>query len=338
MFSNLFNEAPVPILCTDGNGFIVYSNAAMNIMVQKEQETLLGQHISEFATEDSKEAINHVLHDPELNPKLELRLHVQTGIPLTVRASISINKEECIWFFENRSEYNEFIIEQKRFQTLPKEYGHNINNLLTVILSATQLIEMDLEDNSPFLEDLQDITEASNRAATQTRLFMNMGRLEHIDQKVIELDRFIKEKRGLFGQLLGSSQNITWEKNCTIYGNPHSFQIAIAMSIIHLKDISPQRVWALSMQSVSITSPFSTQTVGVVSGNYACVSIYDREFPAFDKIQYTEMYTEHDEAPLLAPVWDSVTKLKGSIVQRKTQRQHRSISLFIPLSIKEESL
>ena len=110
-----------------------------------------------FIRKDYTDRYLEALKEPELYPTLQLFIKNNQDADIPVQLTINPVEDGLLWYIEDRSEAFNLALEQKRLQNFPKEYGHNINNLLTVILSATQLIEMDIEEDSELHVDLKDI-------------------------------------------------------------------------------------------------------------------------------------------------------------------------------------
>ena len=222
--------------------------------------------------------------------------------------------------------------ENQRYRTFPKEYGHNINNLLTVILSAAQLIEMDIEEDSPLHEDLSDITTAANRAALQTRLFMNMGRQSHMKFAHINVGAFVTQHQEYLSAISGISELSFAPFNHWVYANTASLITIITMSIGYFRNADTNIPLALDLQLVDVTEPFASQGTGLMPEQYVCISIFDQSFAMLPNILVDSIYIDNDESPLLFSVWDIIIRLRGSLVQRKNQCGQQAVSLYLPLS------
>lgn len=338
MSFTVYHDAPFPIVHTQMNGEILFCNASCERLLQLQSKAFLHKPISALFPSHVHAQLDQMIQDPELLPfiKANIPLTQQTlEIELFVQAQPTGN---LFWYFKDHTKYNELLREKERGQTLPRKYGHDINNLLTVIISAAQLIEMDLEENSPFHEDIADITEAAHRAATQTKLFMNIGRQEYIRHKRISLQSFFQTHQDLCMHLFGSTYSAPKMNNDVVIANTNSIEIAIIMSTMHLKKSYPSTQWALSLHDVVLHPPDASQTFGLLSGAYACISISNPEFTQLHSIASSDRYIYHTEAPMLNPVWISMIHCRGTVIQRKTQKGHMAISLYIPLCLDEETL
>ena len=336
MYSSFFQDAPIPILCTDREGTIIYANARMESILQKSKTLLQQTAIQEHIVPVQHTVIDSMLSDPALHPQAKVQFFRGKQDIAVLDVSISQNENSIMWFCEDNRKIEQLEKEKKQLQTLPKEYGHSINNLLTVILSATQLIEMDLEEESEIYQDIQDISEAALRAAAQTRLFMQLGRQDRLHHARVSLDDFHTKHLGFLKTLWGEAA-LHWQHGLHYVGNEHALLIAISMTWIHLQQRSPHTKWAFSLQEVELSHQVAVNCCGLNGGNYVCICFFDEGFENFLSLHTQDMYITQEESPLLAPVWDAIIRLSGSIIHSKNQRGQRGISLFIPLISKEET-
>ena len=59
--------------------------------------------------------------------------------------------------------------------------------------------------------------------------------------------------------------------------------------------------------------------------------IQNSDFSAQPDFHTTNEFHEHDEGALLTGLWDSIVRLRGSIIQRRTPEGRRALSLYVPL-------
>lgn len=333
--SQLLQDSPFPVMHTRKDGAILYCNASCERLLHIQGSHWEDKNIINLFPVDQQSNIEQLIVDPELFPHVELIFRLETQV-LELDIFAQNISDGLLWFFKDETKYNELIREKERNQTIPQKYGHDINNFLTVIISATQLIEMELEPESPFHEDISDILEASHRAAVQTKQFMNIGRQEHINHTAFSLVSFLVDHQTRFTELLGQEYALPSLEDDTVYANENSIEIAIIMSVMHLKKIRPRQNWALSLHEVSLRPPLSNQTFGVLCGKYACISISNIEEENLKAMISNGQYIKHCESPLLVPVWNSMTHCRGTIIEREREKDLYAVSLYIPLNLDEE--
>ncbi len=333
------NEAPISIILTKDDGEILFANISASLMLQQTKESLIEQKLQSFIPKHAQETFLAMLHDPELHPsnsstfcnsKLEL---------LAVHLTVSKLAVGYLWYIESREEYNNLQKELKLLKNLPKEYGHDINNLLTVILSAAQMIELEVEEDHIIMEDLSDIGEAAQRAASQTRLFMNLGRQASIRKEHFDLHDLLVSQKQSFESILQSPMHYDLAPApCSIFAAKSDILIAINLLMLHMREKSTAKEFVLETRVAMISPPFSSHVAGLLSSQYVICTLRDKDFPMMEEYLNSDHFHEPDESPLLSVTWEALIRARGSIVQRHSPHKQRCISLYIPeLKPQEES-
>ena len=158
-------DAPIAIIQTDLKYTIYEVNAATCILFKKPRKEMIDKILPSLIGSDNRFAA--MFEDPETTAVVEGKIIGVNEGKIDVRVQVSKNGESYCWFIENRTEINQLKTHLNNLKRLPREYGHDINNLLTVILSAAQMIQFDTPEDHELQEDISDIIKASNRAAAR---------------------------------------------------------------------------------------------------------------------------------------------------------------------------
>ncbi len=81
--------------------------------------------------------------------------------------------------------------------------AHDFNNLLTVIQGYSQLSLMDLGEDSPLRENIEEIKQASERAANLTRQLLAFSRRQLLEMKVLDLNSILKDLEKMLRRVIG---------------------------------------------------------------------------------------------------------------------------------------
>ena len=81
--------------------------------------------------------------------------------------------------------------------------AHDFNNILSVILSYTELLLEDLKPEDPFRADLGEIHKAGLRAAALTRQLLAFSRQQVLQPRVIDLNETLEGLETMLRRLLG---------------------------------------------------------------------------------------------------------------------------------------
>ena len=330
---NFQDDAPIAILFTDLQYNIQYANSAACILLRNAPENLINQNLTSLICSSNTDSFHAIFDDPESNPVAEGNIQTANHPSIPVRLSVSHQEEKLCWYVENRQEILHLKNKIESLRALPQEYGHDINNLLTVILSATQMIQFDTEESNPIHEDLHDIIVASNRAAAKTRLFMHLGRKLVIKQESFNIDKLIHDITPILRDVLGRDTPFKIDlqaSNAILHAPFVSVQASILHLFAHARITKPNSCFVLETRLQYIDGLFASHAIGLANGNYAIVTLREDNFPMNDMILNKDDYFAPDEGDELCLAWENVSRSKGSIVQRLDNHKNFCISLYFP--------
>jgi PAS domain S-box-containing protein len=81
--------------------------------------------------------------------------------------------------------------------------AHDFNNVLSVILSYTEMLLVSARPGDPLRDDLQEIKTAANRAATLTRQLLAFSRQQLLQPRAVDLREILVGMSGMLSRLLG---------------------------------------------------------------------------------------------------------------------------------------
>jgi two-component system, cell cycle sensor histidine kinase and response regulator CckA len=93
--------------------------------------------------------------------------------------------------------------------TLAAGIAHDLNNLLSIIVSSRQLLAADLEPNDPGRDELEEILSAGTHAADVMRRLLAFGRKQILGPRIVDLDAIVAGSEKLFRRVLGEDIELT---------------------------------------------------------------------------------------------------------------------------------
>jgi PAS domain S-box-containing protein len=105
-----------------------------------------------------------------------------------------------------REELEERMRQSQRLESVGRLAGgvaHDFNNLLTVIAGYADSLRMDLSDDSPLHEDIEEIRSAASRAAALTRQLLAFSRRQVMQPRIVDLRDLIAGTRRMLARLIG---------------------------------------------------------------------------------------------------------------------------------------
>ncbi|RYD81903.1 MAG: hybrid sensor histidine kinase/response regulator [Verrucomicrobiaceae bacterium] len=157
--------------------------------------------------------------------------------------------------------------------------AHDFNNLLTIIQGHASL-QLALPGHNPDLEaSLQQIEQASNRAAELTRQLLAFSRRQIMLPRVIELPEHVRKLSTMLRRLIG--EHIEFRCNlpgglAPICADPTSVEQVVMNLVVNARDAMPRggRV-TLTVSAVSLGLEHCRENPEASLGEFICLSVTD---------------------------------------------------------------
>src|SRR5207245_30187 len=121
--------------------------------------------------------------------------------------------------------------------------AHDFNNMLTPILTYTEILLDDLAADSASREDVEEIRRAAERASMLTQQLLAFSRQQVVHPCAIDLNESIQEMEGLLRRSLGEKIELvtTQAPNLgAIFIDPNQAQQVVLNLAINARDAMPQ--------------------------------------------------------------------------------------------------
>ncbi len=282
--------APEAVLVIDEEGRIVEVNAAMKAFIVPEGELvgrslneavpwaaaaigagpwepveielsreLLVEARGTDVTDDAGRKLGRVLtfHDVTLNrraatnlkyQKEELERRVRERTAELERAHADLQREA-----EQHKNTERQLAQAQKMESLGRLAGgvaHDFNNLLTAILGNIELARMDLPDDSPVKQNLDEVQHASESAKALVQQLLVFGRKHGTEVMVVDLRQALTDATRLLRRLLGEDVRVALElppAAIPVKLDPMQFEQVIVNLAVNARDAMP-RGGTLSIQ------------------------------------------------------------------------------------------
>jgi two-component system cell cycle sensor histidine kinase/response regulator CckA len=198
------------ILEINGEGRIVYTNAAAMEITEMPEERLLSSRFLELFAEDARSAVASYLK--EVRESIDSPSCAGTEIKfgdkeLELRVyPIRDDGDKSIALLMDITERKRFEDQLRRSQrlesigTLAAGVAHDFNNLLTVIQGNADIMSMDLQQTHPHFERLQEVLRQVQSAKRLTGQLLGYARKGRFEVSLLDLNQIIRETVETFGR------------------------------------------------------------------------------------------------------------------------------------------
>ncbi|MEW6364583.1 MAG: GAF domain-containing protein [Acidobacteriota bacterium] len=157
--------------------------------------------------------------------------------------------------------------------------AHDFNNLLTVIDGYSQLALSELREGDPLMEDLRQISTASNRASDLTRGLLAFSRRQVLELKVLDLNRLIQGLEKMLRRMIGEDVELfihPGEDLGRIRTDPGQMEQVIFNLAVNSRDAMPSGgKLILETENVCLDEEYAHNHLSVVPGHYVRLSVSD---------------------------------------------------------------
>ena len=145
-----------------------------------------------------------------------------------------------------RARLNEELRQVQKIESLGRLAGgtaHDFNNLLTVIQGHCDLMMLDLHEDDPLRENVEEILAAARRAAGLTRQLLAFSRRQVLHPRVLDLNVSIHESAKMLRRILGEDiqlQTLLDGQLGAIRADPGQLDQVIVNLAINARDAMPE--------------------------------------------------------------------------------------------------
>jgi PAS domain S-box-containing protein len=157
--------------------------------------------------------------------------------------------------------------------------AHDFNNLLTVIMSCTDLLLDEVQENDSQREDLQQIKQASLAAASLTQQLLSFSRQEMIQPRLLELNGTVSSAESILKRLIGEDITLTTVltlENPIVKIDRSQLEQMIVNLAVNARDAMPSGgKLTIETQTADVDEAYATSHWSVTAGRYAVLSVTD---------------------------------------------------------------
>ncbi|MFN2317828.1 MAG: PAS domain S-box protein [Gemmatimonadales bacterium] len=294
-YRSLVEGARDGIFTLSPEGVIISANSAVAILTGWPLAEWIGRSFAEVIHRDDVARAMDVFQsvmagDTPASPTLELRLLAADGRALPVELTTTPKRlgDQVIGILaigrdvRERHRMEEQLRQSQKIDSIGRlaaGVAHDFNNLLTVQQAHLALLLMERELPASVVEHLQEIAEATDRAAALTRQLMLFSRKRVVQRRRLQLDEVVVTLSRMLDRLVG--EDVTIELACEadlppIEGDPSMMEQVLMNLVVNARDAMPTggRI-EISTRALELDASAGEAHAEARPGRFVCLTVAD---------------------------------------------------------------
>jgi PAS domain S-box-containing protein len=339
------------------DGRVLFVNPAAATLLGATREGLVGVHYRDFAEPASTEVIARRLELVAAGEPVGLAEHrfrkldgqgvvaVETVSKLIMYdgapAMLSAMRDVTL-----RKRLEEELRHAQRLEAVGRLAGgvaHDFNNLLTVIISYSQLLLSELEQDAPTRVYAEETRHAAERAAGLTRQLLTFSRKQVLQPRSVRINEVVGGTETLIRRLIGPEirTSVTLGPEAgVVLADPGQLEQVVVNLAVNARDAMPEG-GSLTIETGAIAFTTSQHRwPGLAAGSYAMLLVSDTGFGIADEVRmhifdpfFTTKEVTKGTGLGLATVYAIVKQSGGSIFVESEVGKGSLFAVFLPRMI-----
>jgi PAS domain S-box-containing protein len=292
----LLSNSPVAVALYDADRRIVRVNAAAATMAGVAAADHEGKRPQDMSSGDIAEGIDEILI------KVLATGDSVTNVPLSGMMKSGGNRERFFLcsFFAVRlpggkpgagvvvlettqyRQLEEQLLQSQKMEAVGRLAGgvaHDFNNMLTAIMSYSELIISELAEESPLMPDMLEIVKASAKASVLTKKLLAFSRQQVLRPELLDLNATVGSLCTMMGRMLGKDVEVSCQLAPELW-NVSADQVEIERVVMNLvlnsRDAMPDggRL-IIETSNVVIDEEYASTHADAEPGQYAMIAVTD---------------------------------------------------------------
>jgi signal transduction histidine kinase len=157
--------------------------------------------------------------------------------------------------------------------------AHDFNNLLTVIMSYSSMLLTDMGTESTVRGDIQEISNAAERAAALTRQLLAFSRKQVLQLRAVNLNEVVTDVQKMLHRLIGEDVSLVTNLDpdlALINADPGQLEQVLINLAVNARDAMPGGgALTITTDNVSLTEEHSERHLGAMPGKYVMLAVTD---------------------------------------------------------------
>ena len=219
--------------------------------------------------------------------------------------------------------------------------AHDINNVLTVVLSYSDLVDAGLGTGHPLQAQLRQIRKAAERASNLTHRLLAFARKQIVEPRVINLGELSLNLDGMLRRLIGEDVElltVTSPSLWSVKADPHQIEQVLVNLAVNARDAMPQGgTLRIETTNVVIDEAFARRHPTLKTGEHVRMSVSDTGTGMDEHVMqhmFEPFFTTKEPGKGtglgLATCYGIVQQLGGAIFPESEPGKGSIFSVFVP--------
>jgi len=224
--------------------------------------------------------------------------------------------------------------------------AHDFNNMLSVILSYTEILLSDLPSGDPLRPDLEEIRKAGLRATNLTRQLLAFSRRQVMQRRALDLNRVVQGLEAMLRRLLGADIELSVAGQPSLWSvkaDAGQIEQVIMNLAVNARDAMPTGgKLVVETKNTELTGQDARERLGVKPGSYVMLAVTDSGIGMDKETQariFEPFFTTKDQGKGtglgLSTVFGIVAQSDGHIWAESEPNRGSTFKIYFPKS--EES-
>jgi PAS domain S-box-containing protein len=195
------------------------------------------------------------------------------------------NREEGFCFvldLSARKKLEEQFLQAQKMEAVGRLAGgvaHDFNNMLSVILSYSNMAIEDLKPGDPLRDDLVEVSKAGERATALTRQLLAFSRQQVLQPKVIDLGEILAGMQKMLRRLLGEDVDLALLPAVglgRVLADPGQIEQVVMNLAVNARDAMPEGgKLTIELSNVELDATYVSAHLGAVTGSFVMLAVSD---------------------------------------------------------------
>jgi two-component system, cell cycle sensor histidine kinase and response regulator CckA len=263
-FRSLIEMGQDVITVLEGDGDVRFASPSVERVLGYAPGELVGSYLFELVHGDDAELLlqgfDQAIRSPGQPRRVEYRMRHKGGGWRTLEAIVTSflhdpDVQGIVVNSRDVTERNEAeaalrasqqqLLQAQKMDAVGRLAGgvaHDFNNLLTAIRGNAELLLMDLPEDAPEREEVDEIRRAADRAAALTRQLLAFSRRQVLQPRVLDLNAVVRDMEKMLRRLIGEDVELVAildERLGRVRADPGQVEQVILNLVVNARDAMP---------------------------------------------------------------------------------------------------